>query len=496
MDNQAEPKGARTGLEILTAALVAGVAGDSLLRTRPGINMLIWSALLVALVLMLAHGRAVVSRGDDFAGAAMLLIFAAGFAWRSAPMLMFLNLFAIGVVLALVALRSPLGKLAGSGLIDFAKGGLLAAIDAAFGAIQLVFGDINWGEAVQPGWPRRMLRVGCGALLAVPALIVFGALLMGADSMFRRLIVDTFFFNLPNLAGHILTIAFLAWIVAGTLRAILLGRKITIRGAESRVYSMGATEISVALGLVDLLFFAFVCVQFRYFFGGAARVMVTPGLTYAEYARTGFFELVTVAALVLPMLLGAHWLARKETAGDRKAFAATAGVMVLLVFIIMASALERMRIYQQQYGLTELRVYTTAFMLWLAAVLAWFALTVLRGRRKRFAFGAMVTGFAAIVALNVLSPDALIARVNIQRAAQGKKFDANYTASLSADAVPAILEGLQRLPQKEKCALAARVRQNWSQGESPGWRSWNYSRRRAGKMISENSALLNDRACQ
>ena len=65
----------------------------------------------------------------------------------------------------------------------------------------------------------------------------------------------------------------------------------------------------------------------------------------------------------------------------------------------MASALERMRLYQRAYGLTELRLYSTAFMLWLAAVCCWFLVTVLRGRRSGFAIGAVVTALATVVAL-------------------------------------------------------------------------------------------------
>src|SRR5688572_31077318 len=90
-----------------------------------------------------------------------------------------------------------------------------------------------------------------------------------------------------------------------------------------------------------------------------------PGtLGYAEYARRGFFELVTVAALVLPLLLLAHWLLRHRPARQQRAFNLLAGLLVVQLFVIVASALLRMSLYRQIYGETELRLYTTAFMLW------------------------------------------------------------------------------------------------------------------------------------
>jgi len=172
--------------------------------------------------------------------------------------------------------------------------------------------------------------------------------------------------------------------------------------------SLGIVETTTIFSLLNLLFLSFVLVQIRYFFGGAATVQATAGLTYAQYARSGFFELVWVAALVLPLLLGLHWLQKPGDARAQRLFTWQAAVQVALLFVIMASALARMRLYEGEYGLTELRLYTTAFMGWLALVFAWFTLTALRGRRERFAFGAAVCAFALVV-----NPDDRIVRANL-----------------------------------------------------------------------------------
>jgi Domain of unknown function (DUF4153) len=477
-------------LEVVAGAIAAGIAGDLLLRAGPpGVNVLLWAAVLVALVVLLARGRPIVSRADDAAAAGALLLFVAGFAWRAAPALMLLDLFALGVVISIAALRLPVARLRASSLIEYVRGAVLAAVHIAFGPLLLVFKDVEWKESLRARRFRPAAAVAGGLLLGIPVLLLFGGLLMGADPVFASLARKTL--NFSHLFSHLFLIFFFAWIVGGFLRGIFFfdPGSVSLPPAP-KSFGLGITEIAVALGAVDVLFAVFVWVQLRYFFGGAALVGVTPGLTYAEYARRGFFELVAVAALVLPLLLGAHWLLRKETARAEPIFRLVAGIQVALVFVIMVSAFERMRLYQQAYGLTELRLFTTAFMAWLAVVFGWLCWTVLRGRRERFTFGALAAGFCVIVALHAMNPDALIARVNARRAAEGCPFDAHYVRFLSADAIPALIAGLPELAPQDRAAVARTLLDRWSAPPRSDWRSWNYSRARAFAAVSEHKAAL------
>jgi hypothetical protein len=248
--------------------------------------------------------------------------------------------------------------------------------------------------------------------------------------------------------------------------------------------AFAAAEVTVALWVLNLLFLGFMAVQLRYLFGGADLIEVTAGLTYAEYARRGFFELVATTALVVPILLLADWAAAPGTPRSGAALRATTLVLVVLLLGVIASAAYRMRLYQEAYGLTELRLYVSMVIVWLVAVLGWLVLTVLRGRRERFASGAIIAGLACIAALHLLNPDALIVRVNIGRAAAGAEYDGTYLQTLSADAVPAILGRLDELPEGERCSVVRMLEERWS-GERPGgWRTWNLSDWRARRLVA------------
>ncbi len=488
---------ARIALRIILCALVLGALGDALLREIPwGINAALWMLALLAAAVTLAPFRPEAWKGGGAWLALPAVAFSAAFAWRDSPAIAALNILALVVTGSLAILRAQGGRVRVSSLFEYALGSVIAGLNAAFAVLPLVLNDVRWKELTGQRWSGRAMAFGRGVLLSVPPLLIFGRLFMGADAVFESLMKNVVHLNFQTLVKHGLVFTFLAWTTGGFLRGALLGKeRVWVAEKRPQFFPLGIIETAVVLGLVDILFLSFVAVQVRYFFGGASLVQATTGLSYSEYARRGFFELVTVAALVLPLLLLAHWMLRKENAAHERLFRALAEIQILLLFVIMASAFERMRLYQQEYGLTEQRLYPTAFMAWLAIVFVWFAATVLRGRRESFAFGALVAGYVLIVTLHVLNPDALIARTNAARALEGRKFDARYAASLSADAVPELIAALPGLPTDDGCILATRILERWPPSEPADWRTWNRSRAEALRVIEENRTSLKDMAC-
>lgn len=466
----------RFGLGLLGAALLLGILGDALLRKTPlGLNVLLWIAALVAVMVIVARALGAPISGSRRWMIPVLLLFAALVLWRDSPWLLSLNLLAIVLALTVGALRVPASRIHRAGVADYVVG--LGSVGAAAGGrtVSLVQ-EIEWQELPRGPHARQVVAVGRGLALALPLLLLFGALFIAADTVFQSFVSDA----VPNgreVVVHGLLVAGFAWVSGGMLREFLGERQ--AGAAEVRPSrTLGPTELVVILGLVDLLFLAFVLVQLRYLFGGSTLVEERTSLTYAEYARHGFFELVTVAALVLPLLLLADWIRRRDQARHETVFRVLAGALVVLVFIVMASAIERMRLYQREYGLTELRLYATAFMLWLAVVFAWLAVSVLRGRRELFAVGAVATAFAAVLVLNAVNPDALIAKTNLDR----PNLDVYYLSQLSDDATPTLVEALGGLPSAERRDLKYELSTR-SRGEAD-WRTWNSSRSRADRALA------------
>ena len=486
----------RVGLTILAGGLALGILADALLRPKPwGLNIFLWiSALAMALILLGRHGLGMETTHRSGLILTAVLC-AATFTWHDSSALSLLDGLGILVSLALMALPVLDRPFKLAGLMEYGLEAAAAGLYSLCGFPLLLFGDVEWKEVTEGGGLRRSIAAGRGVLLALPLLFIFGGLLMAADAVFEGIVNQVLYEYFDNLFSHLFVIGFCTWLTAGFLRSIFVGKEVVIRNlSRPKTLALGGIETGVVLGLLDLLFVCFILVQFHYLFGGSARIETYTKLTYAEYARRGFFELVAVAALVLPLLLVMEWLVQKENRQQLRLFRCLAALQVILLFVIMSSAFQRMRLYQDELGLTELRLYTTAFMGWLAVVFAWFMATVLTGRRERFAFGALVAGFLLIASLHLLNPDDLIARINLARIGKGRSFDAKYASSLSADAVPALIEGAATLGLQERKLIAECLLKRWSSPEVPDWRNWNWSRHKARGLVQEHEVSLKEAA--
>jgi hypothetical protein len=484
---------------LLWPVLLLGVAGDFLFRAdHLGLNVALWVTGVVLL------WRAASRRGADpqaeSSGPATepsnprvtgtwerglllaALALAVAWAWRDNDMLRFLDSVGLVVVFALLPLASAPDAARVFARLTVAQVFRALVELAGRGASGLLPTLIDAGREPATAHPRSVLSFGSvarGLVMAVPAGIVFGGLLGSADPAFGEMLRGLVAVDPKLLAGHALGLTGAAWVAAALLRGGLPGAAGGV-SAPSRppLRGLGVIEIGMTLGLVDLLFAGFVVFQLPYLFGGSAWVERTAGVTLAEYARRGFFELVMVAALVLPLLLACNARLAPEDPRARRLFRSLAGVQLLLVFAIIGSGMHRMALYQREFGLTSDRFFASAFMTGLAVTCLWFMVTVLRGRPFLFARGVLLAWGAWLGLLNVVNPDRVIVETNIRRHAAGQTLDVYYLTRLSADAVPALVAHLPRLPEADRQIIRSELERRHDL-YSGDLRDWHYGRARA-----------------
>jgi hypothetical protein len=423
------------------------------------------------------------------------------------------------VLAAFVALRGDstlvaldvLGVVALIGAALASLGGL-AVLARPLGGVVLLAGKVLASalaggaaplDAVRRGLPGGRLREGVdrgapvlrGLLIAVPLLLLFVALFASADAAFARIAADLFDWQIDvgSLPGRLLLAVLAAWVAAGLLVFVVHGQPPASEEALHRVWQrrprLGAPEAITVLVALDLLFAGFVALQATYLFGGGDTLAAT-GLTYAEYARRGFFELLAVAFVVGGLILALEAFVARRSA----AYRAAAIGLVLLTLVVLASAFLRLRLYQDAYGWTELRFYVLAAIAWLAIGALAAVYTILTDRTGWLLHGMLVLSFAFGLAFNLIGPVRFIAEQNVARAihpevvAPGGEegFDTWYLASLGDDAIEVLAEALPRLPAAERASVAEVLegRALVLNAADRSWQAWNLSRERARSLLS------------
>ena len=502
-------------LRLIALAVGLGFIADLLFYGHaPGISVPLFVLLCLAVLLSSARTESRhVQPANLWLGLAALL-FAGFLALRLEPTLSFFNALAcLGLLVLQIAMfrRQPLYRL---GILQYVIRGILAGVEMAVRPIFLFLG-LGRAFSQHSDQLHKLLPIMRGLVLAIPIALVFGALLVSADSVFASYVKQVFGFDirgLDRIIPHILLIGFISWASIGAVLSALSEGSQPDMPAEGKtqplpphtplVWRLGFGEALTVLLVIDILFGAFMLIQAAYLFGGLDTLSRT-GMTYAEYARRGFFELVAVVCLALGLLWLLAAITGRTTPGQERRFVGASGLMVLLLLGMIVSGFQRMWLYELAYGFTHLRLYTHSFMIWLGLVLLIFLLSLLAARPAWFAFGGLVSALILLALLNIVNPDAVIARANIERAihpsdtqlasgdgeSYGRSYDIDgwYLSQLSADATPTLLELLPSMSADDQSIVRAKLEEQRQELEriaaEDGWPSWHLSRARAMAVL-------------
>jgi uncharacterized protein DUF4153 len=334
-------------------------------------------------------------------------------------------------------------------------------------------------------WAARQGAGGQGARTVVAGAVglclvaVFAPLLASADPAFARLLDGL----MPTVDDAGVARAFLFVLSAGAVLGagfLLMAPPAPPGPRASGPARLRRVEWALPIGLLVALFGLFVGVQLATLFGSDDYVRRTTGLTYAEYARGGFWQLLAVTVLALGVVLLASRYAPTPTRADRTWKRTLLAALAVLTLVIVASALRRMWLYQEAYGFTTLRLVVLTCELWLGACFLLVLVAVLRLRARPVVREMAAAGVVALLALAAINPDGFVAAYNVDRYAATGQLDTWYLGTLSADAVPA----LAKLPQQQRCEVLPNIAAVMA-GPEDDWTGWNASRTAAREALAE-----------
>ena len=364
---------------------------------------------------------------------------------------------------------------------------LFAAPWAAFAGIPWVRRHLKGSRS--PGTAKRVFF---SVALTIVVLLVFGALLSSADVAFSQLLDDV----IPNFAiSSIFQWIFLA--VAGGLLAVSGVYTLTAPPTTSSLDTegkgkFGLIEWAPAGAALVLLFGGFVAVQFTVLFGGSRHVLKTAGLSYSQYARSGFWQLAAVTLLSLALIAALARWAKRDQPVERLLLRVLLGLLCALSVVIVASALSRMWEYQRVYSFTGERIFVMASEMLLGVIFVLIAVAGIKWQ-GRWIPGATV-GLAVLMLLGLaaLDPEGYVASRNAARYQGSGKIDAWYLRALSADATPA----LTKLPDPVRRCTLSWIADDLKKPDP--WYAWNLGRQRARKALADlgPAAIGNQKDCR
>jgi Domain of unknown function (DUF4173) len=338
--------------------------------------------------------------------------------------------------------------------------------------------------AVLPRASSRTAPVLRGAAIGAAVVVPFAILFLTADAAFAAIADGTPRPGLSSLPGR--AIAFGGVFLAAL--GLALGARLELKNpAPNSSRRLGLVEWALPLGLLCLLFLSFVAVQVTVLFGGHDHVLETSGLTYAEYARQGFWQLLAAAVLTLVVVKGSTLYAGPRTRHEQFLLRVLLGLLCGLTIVIVASAVHRLRLYEDAFGLTRPRLAAEALALWLGGT---FVLVLAVGLlRRASALPRLTLAWAAValICFSIANPDARIADRNVDRWRETGRIDLVYLDGLSADAAPA----LSRLPEPMRTMALGGIADGLAEDEP--WSSANLSRNRARSLLELSARRLEPR---
>lgn len=305
------------------------------------------------------------------------------------------------------------------------------------------------------------LRVIIGIAIAIlPTAIVFG--LLSYDDGFVDIWFQLFDFNLFSHLGSLILGIPLGMYLFGLILASTETRAADYVSEEQCV-SAGtqiriAPVLTVLAAAIPLLFvyIIFFISQWKYYISGFSGVL-PEGFSYADYAREGFFQLCAVSVINLCVMIGIGLFSRREGKGASAVHKALSLIFSLFTLILIATALAKLSMYIDTYGLTQKRVYAA----WLMLVIAVFFILIPVGSFvKRIPVGAvslavLVVAFAILGLSNV---DGAIAKYNVSHYLSGdlQQLDLETLYELGDPAVPHLVELADRLDKKNDLSVRDR----------------------------------------
>ena len=301
--------------------------------------------------------------------------------------------------------------------------------------------------------------------------MIFNSVFSGIFNWFGDIIND---FNLSNIIGRLIQMSLL--FIYLSLVILFLYKDFSKKETISKERKpKDDFTIKLLLTVLNIVYIIFDIIQIK----ALVFHSVGDGITYAEYARQGFFQLMFVSLINISIIL----YSKKYKNEDSKYINIMSIIMVVLTFVVIVSSFLRMNLYEQEYGYTLLRllVYITLFT---EVILLIPTVKYIINPKTKILNYYMIIIVSVYTFINFINIDWVIAERNIMRYYDNSKLDLNYLENYSTDNVSSLIDLYDKTKDKKiKKDLKAYLSK--LDTSMNGFQEWNLSKMYAEREISD-----------
>ena len=327
-------------------------------------------------------------------------------------------------------------------LVDFFKSAFILPF-ASFGKI---FNGLipKKGEKCGKGFLKVLVGI---ALAFIPCVIIIALLFY--DESFRNMFRFIKDIGLDTVVEHIVS-ACLGIPVAMYVYGLLVSSKdrkcantpnaenCRVAGEKTKIAPV-ATVLAAVIP-ISLIYVIFFISQWKYYVSGFVGALPSE-TSYAEYARSGFFQLTAVAFINFVIIALVGLLMKRDGKAAKIVQKAVSVIFSLMTLVLISTAAAKMIMYIDVYGLTPKRVYASWFICVLAVLFLLVIIKQFAQKLRLVTVSALVVTvmFAGLAFSNI---DGIIARYNVERYMNGSLSEIDVVALIDCgdSAVPALAD--------------------------------------------------------
>lgn len=286
-------------------------------------------------------------------------------------------------------------------------------------------------------------RIIKSVLIIIPIVLVVLILLSSADQIFGNIFEQGFNLlekiSLPSLIRNIIKrlipMIIIFFYLGATINFLLYNYSKTKHAEKEINLNIDSLTIKLLLTTLNIIYIVFDIIQIK----SLILHQVSMNISYAEYAREGFFQLMFVSFINLIIILISKNIEKKQDKKSIKYIRIMNLVMVFLTFIIIISSFIRMYMYESEYGYTLLRLLVYITLITEVILLIPTIIYIINSKFSivKYYIVILITIYTVINFINI---DHIIAYRNINRYYEKDDIDIYYLMNNHTDNIPILIE--------------------------------------------------------